>query len=160
LEKENAVCSLIITSKIRHTHSFALKKGDILFASSGETAEDIGKCFAYLSDEKAVAGGDIIILRPKNEYDPTFLGYILNSSTAVGQKSFMGQGSSVFHIYSSNLSQLILPFPPTLAEQTAIATALSDMDAEIEQLEAQLAKYRQLKRGMMQELLTGRKRLI
>ena len=44
--------------------------------------------------------------------------------------------------------------------QRAIARTLSDMDAEIGQLEAQLAKYRRVKEGMMQELLTGKKRLV
>ena len=50
--------------------------------------------------------------------------------------------------------------PPTKAEQTAIATILSDMDAEIAALEEKLAKARQLKQGMMQELLTGKTRLV
>jgi type I restriction enzyme S subunit len=50
--------------------------------------------------------------------------------------------------------------PPTKEEQTAIATILSDMDAEITALETKLAKARQVKQGMMQELLTGRIRLI
>ena len=49
---------------------------------------------------------------------------------------------------------------PKTAEQTAIATILSDMDAEIAALETKLAKARQIKQGMMQELLTGRIRLI
>ncbi len=49
---------------------------------------------------------------------------------------------------------------PELEKQTAIAAILSDMDSEIEQLETQLTKYRQLKTGMMQELLTGKKRLV
>jgi type I restriction enzyme S subunit len=49
---------------------------------------------------------------------------------------------------------------PPLEEQEAIATTLSDMDAEIEALEAKLAKYRQIKQGMMQELLTGKTRLV
>ena len=49
--------------------------------------------------------------------------------------------------------------PSTLAEQTAIAAVLSDMDAEIAALEAKLAKARAIKQGMMQELLTGRIRL-
>ena len=56
--------------------------------------------------------------------------------------------------------ELLIPLPPTFAEQRAIATALSDLDAELAQLEAQLAKYRQLKQGMMQELLTGKRRLV
>ncbi len=53
-----------------------------------------------------------------------------------------------------------IKLPPEAKEQTAIATILSDMDAEIEALEAKLAKARQIKQGMMQELLTGRIRLI
>jgi len=50
--------------------------------------------------------------------------------------------------------------PPTAAEQSAIAAILSDVDTEIEALEAKLAKARQIKQGMMQELLTGRIRLV
>ncbi len=49
---------------------------------------------------------------------------------------------------------------PSIPEQIAIATILSDMDAEIAALEAKLAKARQIKQGMMQELLTGRIRLV
>ena len=49
---------------------------------------------------------------------------------------------------------------PSLKEQTAIATVLSDMDVEIKALEAKLAKARRIKQGMMQELLTGRTRLV
>jgi type I restriction enzyme, S subunit len=52
-----------------------------------------------------------------------------------------------------------LPIPP-LPEQAAITGILSDMDAEIAALEAKLAKARQIKQGMMQELLTGRIRLV
>ena len=50
--------------------------------------------------------------------------------------------------------------PNTIAEQTAIATVLSDMDTEIESLESKLAKAREIKQGMMQELLTGKIRLV
>ena len=60
----------------------------------------------------------------------------------------------------SKLLNLDLARPPTKAEQEAIAAILSDMDAEIAALETKLAKARQLKQGMMQELLTGRIRLI
>ena len=52
-----------------------------------------------------------------------------------------------------------IPFPPTLAEQEAIAEALSDADALIESLEQLIAKKRQVKQGAMQELLTGKRRL-
>ncbi len=58
------------------------------------------------------------------------------------------------------VKDLEVKLPPTLEEQTAIANILSDMDDEIAALEAKLAKARQIKIGMMQELLTGRIRLV
>ena len=53
-----------------------------------------------------------------------------------------------------------IPFPPTLSEQTRIARILSDMDVEIARLATKLEKYRQMKLGMMQNLLTGKIRLV
>ncbi len=58
------------------------------------------------------------------------------------------------------LRNVAIPLPPTKAEQAAIAAILSDMDTEISALEAKLAKARQIKQCMMQELLTGRIRLV
>ncbi len=137
--------------------STVIKPGDILFAGSGETAEEIGKCFAYIGAENAYAGGDLIILSPKED-DSVFLGYQLNSPMICKQKANLGQGSSVVHIYVSGLATVRVPLPP-LPEQQAIAAILSDMDAEIAALERKRDKTRALKQGMMQELLTGRIRL-
>jgi len=58
------------------------------------------------------------------------------------------------------MKSIIITIPPTLDEQTAIANILSDMDDEIEKLTIKLNKYKQIKQGMMQELLTGKRRLI
>jgi type I restriction enzyme S subunit len=58
------------------------------------------------------------------------------------------------------VKKIEIRIPATRAEQTAIATILSDMDAEIQGLETKLTKTRLLKQGMMQELLTGRIRLV
>lgn len=131
-----------------------IKFGDILFAGSGETAEEIGKCFAYIGTEKAYAGGDVIVFTPsESKTSPLFLGFLLNSEKINRQKSYMGQGSSVFHIYSNNLKKILIPLPPTLDEQHAIAAALHDADALISSLERLIAKKRSLKHGAMQELL-------
>lgn len=64
------------------------------------------------------------------------------------------------YITMSTLTQMPIKLPEKLAEQTAIAEVLSDMDAEIEALESRLSKARLIKQGMMQELLTGRIRLV
>jgi len=65
----------------------------------------------------------------------------------------------VVHISATALADIGLTIPD-VAEQSAIATILRDMDAELARLEIKLAKVRQVKQGMMQELLTGRIRLI
>lgn len=69
-------------------------------------------------------------------------------------------GSDQPFVSTTALKKIHIPLPPTLAEQEAIATILSDMDSEITALEEKLAKARQIKQGIMQELLTGRIRLI
>lgn len=139
-------------------HATLIKDGDIIFAGSGETLEDIGKCSAYIGKQEAYAGGDIVILRPSNA-DSRYLGYILNTKSVIRQKMKMAQGSSVIHIYSRDLKKIELILPDK-KEQKAIADILSDMDAEIVELEKQLKKTKAIKQGMMQELLTGKTRLI
>jgi type I restriction enzyme S subunit len=68
--------------------------------------------------------------------------------------------SSVDSVRREMIAKMLIPLPPNKDEQTAIAAVLSDMDAEIATLETKLTKARELKTGMMQELLTGRIRLI
>ena len=138
--------------------SHRIMKGDLLFAGSGETAEEIGKCVAFLWDQEAYAGGDIVILSPIGQ-SSKFLGYLMNYSSVVFQKARMGQGDAVVHISARNLARLELHLPP-LPEQTAIAEVLSDMDAELAALEQRRDKTRFLKQGIMQELLTGKTRLV
>lgn len=135
-----------------------LRRGDILFAGSGETKEEIGKCVAFVDDVEAYAGGDIVILRP-NGANSLFLGYLLNSPAIASQKASRGQGDAVVHISAGALASINLSLP-CVDEQTAIAAVLSDLDAELVALEARRAKTRAIKQAMMQELLTGRTRLV
>jgi type I restriction enzyme S subunit len=139
-------------------NSFELKEGDILFAGSGETRTEIGKSASLLIKEKVFAGGDIVILRPKVG-NSELLGYLLNASFIAKQKTVNGQGDAVVHIYSKGISKIKIPLAPTLKEQKAIATALSDVDALIHSLETLIAKKKAIKQGAMQELLTGKTRL-
>jgi type I restriction enzyme S subunit len=111
-----------------------------------------------VDDVDAYAGGDIVILRPNNS-NSVFLGYYLNTKPINRQKASRGQGDAVVHISATALSTVQISVPE-LQEQTAIATVLSDMDAELTALEARRDKTRALKQGMMQELLTGRIRLV
>jgi type I restriction enzyme S subunit len=146
-----------ISDEVAET-SRQLRKGELLFAGSGETKEEIGKCVAFIDDCEAYAGGDIIILTPNSGNDSLFLGYYLNSRKVAGQKASRGQGDAIVHIGASSLADIEIKLPP-LSEQRAIAAALSDMDAYIDALEKLIAKKRAIKKGAMQELLTGKLRL-
>jgi len=134
-----------------------LKFGDLLFAGSGETKEEIGKCVAFVGEQEAFAGGDIVILSP-TKGDSCFLGYLLNIPIIAKQKASRGQGDAVVHISANALSSVKLPLPP-LPEQHAIAAALSDVDALIASLDKLIAKKRDMKQAAMQELLTAKRRL-
>lgn len=136
----------------------AARKGDVLFAGSGETKAEIGKCVALVDDITAYAGGDIVIFRP-SDTDPLFLGYALNTPQVNRQKASRGQGDAVVHISATALAEVLVDLP-SIDEQIAIAGILFDMDAELGALETSLAKSRRLKQGLMQELLTGRVRLV
>ena len=134
-----------------------IKKGDLLFAGSGETAEEIGRCAAYLGEEQAYAGGDVIVLTPSGQ-NSIYLGHLMNSPMVSAQKARMGQGDAVVHIYINNLAQVQIELPP-ITEQNAIAEVLSDVDGLINALEALIAKKRAIKQATMQQLLTGKTRL-
>ena len=137
-----------------------IKYGDIIFAGTGETQEDIGKCVAYVRDEKAYAGGDLFLFRPSNgiSVNSEFLSYCLNSGEVGRLKSRLGQGLSIFHIYPSHVQTLEVPLP-TIEEQNQIVKILNEVDAKIEKEEAVKAELEQLKKGLMQVLLTGKVRV-
>lgn len=135
-----------------------LKYGDILFASSGETKEEIGKCVAFVDRIEAYAGGDIVILR-SDQSDPIFLGYYLNTAPINQQKASRGQGDAIVHISAASLAAIQFELP-SRAEQATIAAMLRDVDAEIALMESRLTKACQLKQGMMQQLLAGKIRLV
>ena len=135
-----------------------LRKGDVLFAGSGETKEEIGKAVAFVHECEAYAGGDIVMFRPEGA-DAVFLGYYLNSRPIQKQKASRGQGDAVVHISAASLAAIEVTMP-SLAEQTAIAAVLTEMDAELAALKQRREKTRALKQAIMQELLTGRTRLV
>lgn len=138
-------------------NSVLLKTGDILFAASGETVEDIGKAVAFLGNDEVYAGGDIIIFSPC-ELNSTYLAYFLNSDIILSQRRKYGQGNSVVHISASNLGKLKIAIPP-IAEQIKIAEILTTVESKIEALHTKRVAYQDLKTGLMQQLLTGKIRV-
>lgn len=135
-----------------------IRKGDVLFAGSGETIEEIGKSVAYVGNEKAYAGGDVIILSTNNNVNAECLSYALETDFVKKQKRMRGQGQQVVHIYPSDLAKVKVLLPP-LKEQTAIANLLSTWDKAINTLTQLIAQKELRKKWLMQQLLTGKKRL-
>ncbi len=135
-----------------------LTKGDIVFACSGETKEDIGKCAAFVDDCETYAGGDTIIFSPTIKTDSNYLGYILNSSSSMDQKSSSAQGDSVVHISVDSIRNIQIPLPD-FSEQQAIADALTKVDNLITSLTKVIEKKKLIKKGAMQKLLSGEMRL-
>jgi len=131
-----------------------IKYGDVLFAGSGETPEDIGKAINYVSTKEAYSGGDIVIFRPKDTTDAPFLGYLLNSEYVNQQKFQVAQGHSVVHLYGKNIEELEVVLP-SIDERVAIAEILSKWDELIEEQEKLIKAKEQQKKGLMQKLLTG-----
>jgi type I restriction enzyme S subunit len=117
-----------------------LRYGDVLFAGSGETIEEIGKSAVNLIEGSAYCGGDVIVFRPAIKVDAAFLGYAGDCHPSIYQKACMGRGVTVMHIYSSELKQLVVPLP-SLDEQRAISTFLDHESAQIDSL---IAKKQQL----------------
>jgi type I restriction enzyme, S subunit len=130
---------------------------DVLMPTSDVTPNGLATASCILEDG-VILGGDILVIRinPK-ELNGSFLSYLIRHS----KKQIMQliSGTTVYHLYGSDMQKFYFSMP-TIEEQIEIATILSDMDAEIDSIEAKLTKTRQIKQGMMHELLTGRIRLI
>jgi len=107
-----------------------LRHGDVLFAASGETIEDIGRSAVNLLESEARCGGDILILRPAIDASSKFLGYVADSTASRNQKACMGRGFTVVHIYASQLKRLLIPLPPR-PEQDAIVRFLGHVDRRV-----------------------------
>jgi len=114
-----------------------LQYGDVLFAGSGETIDEIGKSAVNLIRSRVVCGGDVIIFRPVVEVDARFLGYATDCQSSVVQKACMGRGVTVMHIYSSELKDLLIPVPPIRGQQ-AIADYLDTETARIDSLSSRV----------------------
>ncbi|MBC8507754.1 MAG: restriction endonuclease subunit S [Chloroflexi bacterium] len=136
-----------------------LKPGDILIC---RLAEPAGRAciLPEIAEDKIITAVDVSIFRPLDTVaDRRYLVNIFSTKQWFDEIDERCGGTTRSRIARSELGKIKLFLPP-LSEQTAIAKILSDMDAEIQALEQRRQKTRLLKRGMMQELLTGRIRLV
>ena len=109
--------------------------GDILFAITGESVEDIAKCCAYIGHETCLAGGDIVVL--KHNEDPKYLSYALSTLDAQKQKSKGKVKSKVVHSSVPDIKAIRVPVPP-LPVQREIVRILDNFTEHITELTEQL----------------------
>ena len=131
------------------------QEGDILVVTVGSAGTT-----SFIKEVKGCIAQNIIALRTSHICSSEFLYYLTQTKKFKDYVRAVLMGGvqpslKVPHIFSFKFS-----FPKTKEEQTHISSILSDMDKEIETLEKQLAKYKQVKQGLMQNLLTGKIRLV
>ena len=137
------------------TKTRQVKKGDFILSNS----MSFGRPY-ILDIDGCIHDGWLVIQDYQETYDMQFLYYVLCSDGVKDQYIAMAAGSSVQNLNKEKVANVILNAPASLEEQSAIASVLSSMDEEISSLEAKREKYTSIKQGMMQQLLTGKIRLI
>ena len=102
-----------------------IEYGDILFAITGESVEEIGKSTAYIGKEKCLVGGDILVM--KHKQDPVYLSYVLSTENAQKQKSKGKIKSKVVHTNATDIGEIEIPLPP-LEVQKRIVEVLDNFE--------------------------------
>ena len=151
-------CHYVPKDRFDQDKNIQIRNNDVLITKDGS----LGKTALVKGLNKpATLNSGVFVIKPIQEaYDPTFVYYILSSFVFKDFLDHLSAGSTIIHLYQKDINKFEFLVPPTVEEQTAIASILSDMDSEIEELEQKLNKTRQLKQGMMQQLLTGKIRLV
>lgn len=137
-------------------------RGDLFFNGSSETPNEVGLCSVLMDDIPNLYLNSFCFGFRLNGHlgtNPLFLVYFFRSNGGRELLYSLAQGATRYNLSKRNFLKLRIPFP-SINEQDAIVEVLTDMDAEIEALEKRRAKLHALKQGMMQELLTGRTRLV
>ena len=140
---------------------YDLRQGDVLFIRSSVKPSGVGlTAFVECDLTDTVYSGFLIRFRDEGALDSGFKKHCFYAESFRKKIIAASSVSANTNINQNALGGLSLLLPPTKAEQSAIAAVLSDMDAEIAALAQRRDKTRDLKQGMMQELLTGRTRLV
>ncbi len=151
-------CHYVDYNRYEQDPNIQVSNGDLLLTKDGT----IGKV-AYVADltRPATLNSGVFLVKPITDaYTAHFMFYVLESSVFETFLRQLSAGSTINHLYQKDLVKFDLYVPPTEEEQEAIAGILFDMDSDIHRLEKKLSKYQKIKQGMMEELLTGKVRLI
>ena len=140
-----------------YINDYCIDDDIILIAEDGGYFDEYEhRPIAYKISGKCWVNNHAHILKAKEDMSQNFIFYSLVHKNIL---RFLASGTRA-KLNKSELYKIEIDVPPTIEDQTYIATILSEMDTEISTLENKLTKYKQIKQGMMQELLTGKTRLI
>lgn len=151
-------CHYVDYDRYAQDPNIQVSNGDLLLTKDGT----IGKV-AYVTNLKrpATLNSGVFLVKPITDaYTAHFMFYVLESSVFKDFLQQLSAGSTINHLYQKDLVKFDLFVPPTKEEQEAIAGILFDMDSDIHKLEEKLSKYQKIKQGMMEDLLTGKVRLV
>lgn len=138
---------------------YRVKTGDVLFNRTSETQDEVGLASVYVGDEPVVFGGFVLRGQAKTKrLESSYAKYGLRAPDVRRQIIARGQGGIRANVGQRDLKTVSVGLPER-DEQKAIATALDDASALVQSLTLLIAKKRDIKVGMVQELLTGRTRL-
>lgn len=147
----------ISSQRLQEFENFLLKEGDILMSLTG----NIGRVVRLQTlHEPLLQNYRVGKFVPDENIDPSFLSISLGSIETTRQLEQLSNAAAQANFGKQDFDKVNLFYPIDKKEQKAIAQILSDMDAEITQLETKKEKYQAIKQGMMQELLTGKTRLV
>lgn len=135
--------------------NIVLNKKCVLFSIVGASVGNVG---LYPGSITAFCGGAIGITRFRNEQDAEWVFNYMSSPDGQSQIQYVTKGGAQATVTIADIRNFKIPTPEK-GERDAISGILENMDHEIEALEQKLEKYRQVKQGMMQQLLTGKIRL-
>ncbi len=150
-----------VTASEEKYNKCVVKKGDIFLTPSSETREDIGVSAVALEDsDDLVYSYHIVRFRPTIGMDMKFRAYLFQNQKFLNQASKYCEGSGKRYVCSNKkFSSFELEIPLDINEQAEIGNVLYDMESEIKMLKDKLSKYKRIKDGMMEDLLTGKVRL-
>lgn len=159
----DVLTSDIVRGKIqaneKQIKEYLVKRGDVLLNRTSETFDEIALATVYMDDAPIVFGGFVIRARPRTpRLDPKFCVYFFQSDAIRREMIRRGQGAVRANIGQKDLATVPAVVPP-LAEQKRIAEILSTWDRAIEATEKLIANSEAQKKALMQQLLTGKKRL-
>lgn len=150
-------CFFVDKKRYGQDRNIQINKNDILVTKDGT----IGKV-AFISNfpKPATLNSGVFVIRPKNKsFDPKYFFFILRSEVFKNFLSKLSAGSTINHLYQKDFVNFKFQKPVKIEEQKVIAEALSDLDSLIHKNEKLIVKKRAIKQGVMQELLTCKRRL-